>query len=352
MRVFPRNRDLSEELTHVDLRVRGSDLQQPESEVHIRLDAFLQRFLTWRSRTSIQELIREGFVALDPSSPSRPDGHGEYAVEKRPGRRLLHGTKVRIEIPEPLRVQRTIPAADGLTVLHEDEHLLAIDKPAFLPVHPSGRHLSDTLIQRIHVAYDQRKERREFRIKLCHRLDRETSGIVMCARDPVSHAAVMKQFEVRDVEKEYLAIVWGGPDEQSGTVDLPMGPDRSSEVRLKMATVPDGIEARTHWRVVERFSDCTLIAAKPFSGRQHQIRVHLAVLGLPLVGDKLYGSDEQLFLRASRGELDLHEERALGLPRHALHNHRLALTHPRTGEKVEVRSALPEDMRRFLDQRS
>lgn len=352
MRLFPKDRDLSATDTHVELRVRGSDLQLPEDEVHIRLDAFLQRFLTWRSRTSIQELIREGFVAIDPSSPDRPKGAGAFTVEKRPGRRLLHGSRVQIEIPEPLRVQRTIPAADDLVVLYEDEHLLAIDKPAMLPVHPSGRHLSDTLIQRIHARYDQKRERREFRIKLCHRLDRETSGIVMCARDPVSHAAVMKRFEVRDVDKEYLAICWGQPEQEAGTIDLPLGPDRSSEVRLKMAPVPEGLEARTHWRVAQRYTDCTLIAAKPFSGRQHQIRVHLAAIGLPLVGDKLYGEDEQLFLRAARGELDLHEERALGLPRHALHNHRIALTHPRTGERVEVRSPLPEDMSRFLEGRS
>ncbi len=352
MKLFPKNRDLSQTDTYVELRVRGSDLQLPEDEVHIRLDAFLQRFLTWRSRTSIQELIKEGFVSIDPADPGHRAGTGELFVERRPGRRLLHGSRVLIEIPEPLRVQRTIPAADDLVVLYEDEQLLAIDKPAYLPVHPSGRHLSDTLIQRVHERFGQRQERREFRIKLCHRLDRETSGIVLMAKDPVAHAAVMKQFELRDVDKEYLAIVWGVPEQESGTVDLAMGSDRSSQVRIKMAPVVGGIEARTHWRVVTRYRDCTLIAAKPFSGRQHQIRVHLAAIGLPLVGDKLYGADEELFLRAASGELGLQEERALGLPRHALHNHKLVVRNPVTGDVIDVRSSLPEDMHRFLELRS
>ena len=351
MKLFPKNRDLSRPETSVELRVRGSDLQLPEDEVHIRLDAFLQRFLTWRSRTSIQALIKDGFVSVDPSDPGHPHGTGELAVERRPGRRLLHGSRVVIEIPEPLRVQRTVTAASELVVLYEDAQMLAVDKPALLPVHPSGRHLADTLIQRVHARYGQQNERREFRIKLCHRLDRETSGVTLLARDPHSHAALMKQFEVRDVDKEYLAIVWGEPERDGGTIDLPLGPDPHSEVRLKMAPVVGGIEARTHWRVVERLEGCALVSAKPFTGRQHQIRVHLAAIGHPLVGDKLYGDDEQLFLRGARGELDLHEERALGLPRQALHNHRLAVMNPVTGERVEVRSPLPEDMAQFLEAR-
>jgi 23S rRNA pseudouridine1911/1915/1917 synthase len=351
MRLFGKDRDLSESLDHLELVVRGSDLNLPSEEVHVRLDAFLARFLHWRSRSSIQELIRDGFVAVDPSDPAHPAGRGRFEPEQRPGRKLLHGSRVRIEIPEPLRIQRVVSASSELTVLYEDGQILAVDKPPLLPVHPSGRHLADTLIQRVHARYGQQEERREFRIKLCHRLDRETSGVVLLARDPVSHAALMGQFEHRDVEKEYQAIVRGAPSADSGVVRFDLGPAVHSEVHIKMAAVPQGLPSVTHWRVLERYEDCALVSCRPETGRQHQIRVHLDAIGLPLVGDKLYGVDEQLFLRAAAGDLTRAELQALGLPRHALHNHRIVVQNPVTGERVEVRSPLPEDMQQYLARR-
>lgn len=351
MRLFPKDRDLSEPTESIELTVRGSDLRLKNEEVSVRLDTFLGHFIHWRSRTSIQGLIKDGFVHIDAPTPSAPEGTGEYQVERRPGRRLLHGTRLRIEIPEPLRVQRSVSASSDLVVLHEDDYLLVVDKPPNLPVHPSGRHLSDTLIQRVHAQYDQKKERREFRIKLCHRLDRETSGLVLLARDPETHANVMRQFEVRDVDKEYHAIVRGLPDKESGVIDLPLAPDPRSEVRLKMAPAVEGLESRTAWRVLERYEDCALVACKPLTGRQHQIRVHMEAIGLPLVGDKLYGVDESIFLRYAADEQTPEDEEFLGLRRHALHNHYLKVTHPRTGAPLEVRSAIPEDMRQYLNER-
>ncbi len=352
MRLFPKDRDLSESPDHVELVVRASDLNLPVEEVHVRLDAFLAKFLHWRSRTSIEELIREGLVSVDPSDPAHPDGTGELVVEKRPGRKLLHGSRVVIEIPEPLRIQRVVSAASELTILYEDAQLLAVDKPPMLPVHPSGRHLADTLIQRVHARFDQKKERREFRIKLCHRLDRETSGLILLARDPGSHSKVMMQFERRETEKEYFCIVRGVPSAEGGRVDYDLGPDATSEVRLKMAPVAEGLPSVTHWRVLERYEDCALVACKPETGRQHQIRVHMDAIGHPLVGDKLYGVDEQFFLKAAANELTRADQEFLGLPRHALHNHRLVITHPFSGERVEMRSPLPEDMRQYLEGRA
>jgi len=348
VRLFPKDRDLSEPAERVELTVRGSDLQLPFDEVHIRLDAFLQRFIHWRSRTSIQDLIRGGFVSVAAAEPGEREPRAAAVVERRPGRRLLHGSRVTIDIPEPLRVQRAVSAASDLCVLYEDAEVLVVDKPPMLPVHPSGRHLADTLIQRIHATYGQEDERREFRIKLCHRLDRETSGLVVCARDPRSHAAIMAQFENRDVDKEYHAIVRGVPADDGGVIDLPIGSARGSEVQLKMAAVADGLPSRTTWSVIERHADCALVSCKPFTGRQHQIRVHMDAIGHPLVGDKLYGVDEQVFLRASTGDLTPAELRALGMPRHALHNHRIAFTSPATGERIEVRSSLPQDMLHYL----
>jgi 23S rRNA pseudouridine1911/1915/1917 synthase len=351
VRLFPKDRDLSTPAERVELTVRGSDLQLPHDEVHIRLDAFLQRFIHWRSRTAIQDLIKEGRVLVAAAEPGEREARAQPVVELRPGRRLLNGSRVVIDIPEPLRAQRAMSAATDLSVLYENNDVLVVDKPPMLPVHPSGRHLSDTLIQRIHAAFDQGEERREYRFKLCHRLDRETSGIVVCAREPAIHAAIMEQFENRDIEKEYHAIVRGVPEADEGVIDFPIGSARGSEVMLKMAAIADGLPSRTTWRVIERHADCALVSCKPFTGRQHQIRVHMDAIGHPLVGDKLYGVDEQIFLRASAGELTADEVRWLGLPRHALHNHRIVFMHPVTGERVEVRSSLPEDMSRYLEAR-
>ena len=351
MRLFPKDRDLSESPDQVELVVRASDLNLPVEDVYVRLDAFLARFLHWRSRTSIQALIRDGFVTVDPSDPAHPEGRGEPFVEKRPGRKLLHGSRVTIEIPESNRIQRVVSAASELTVLYEDKQMLAVDKPPMLPVHPSGRHLADTLIQRVHAAYDQKKERREYRIKLCHRLDRETSGVVLLARDPQSHSKLMMQFEKRETEKEYMAIVRGVPTEDGGRIDFDLGSDTKSEVRLKMAPVAEGLPSVTRWSVLERYTDCALVSCRPETGRQHQIRVHMDAIGHSLVGDKLYGVDESMFLRAAANELTRAEELELGLPRQALHNHRLVVTNPMTGERVEMRSPLPEDMRQYLAQR-
>jgi 23S rRNA pseudouridine1911/1915/1917 synthase len=158
----------------------------------------------------------------------------------------------------------------------------------------------------------------------------------------------MRQFEEREVEKEYLAIVRGSPREDGGTITCDLGPAVHSQVRLKMAPVAHGLSSRTDWRVLERYDDCTLVACTLHTGRQHQIRVHMAAIGLPLVGDKLYGEDEELFLRAQNGELTPAERARLGLARHALHAHRLVVTSPTTGERIEITSPLPEDLTQYL----
>lgn len=348
MRLYPKDRDLSEPADRVELVVRGSDLNLPNEEVQVRLDAFLQRALTWRSRTSIQQLIHDGFVLVDAAAPDRPGEGRAPQVETRPGRRLLHGSRVVVMIPEPLRVQRSTASAVDLVVLHDDGEVLAVDKPPGVPVHPSGRHLSDTLVQRVHRHFGHEEVDRRARYKLCHRLDRETSGVVLLAHDPEVHAALMGAFERREVEKHYLAIVHGDPDDEEGRIDFPLGPAPGSEVRIKMAARADGAPSRTDWRVLERHGHCALLLCKPLTGRQHQIRVHLAAIGHPVVGDKLYGSDEQLFLRHAQGELGRDDLRALGLERQALHAHRLALELPRGLGSLRVESPLPEDLAHYL----
>lgn len=348
MALYPKDRDLSQPPDKVDLDVRASDFQARADDFAIRLDAFLLRHLTWRSRTSIQGLVQDGYVFVDAPTPDRPEP-SEPVVERRPSRKLKHGARVVVVIPEELRLP--LGAFDGseLVVLHEDEAVLAVDKPAGVPVHPSGRHVADTLIQRVHARYREGNEGLKLPVRLCHRLDLETSGVILIAKGDANHVELMRQFEDREVEKEYLAVVRGVVEEDEGHVDLPLGPSRTSQVRLKMAALADGQPSQTAWRVLERREHATLLSCRPRTGRQHQIRVHLEAIGHPLVGDKLYGVEEEVFLRTARDELTQEDHTRLELPRHALHNHRLVFTSPLTGTRREVTSELPADLRAYLD---
>lgn len=348
MGLFQTDRDLNVPPDRVELRVSASSLGQKVEDVNLRLDAFLGKHLKWRSRTSIQALVRDGFVLVDASTPSHPEGTGDPDVETRPGRRLRHGSRVVVMIPPELR----LPAPEGtsaeLEVLFEDEHALAVDKPPGLPVHPSGRHVNDTLIQRVHMRCKDTHLEQGKAPRLCHRLDRETSGIVLVAKEPRHHPTLAQQFEDRRVEKEYLAIVRGVPEADAGTIDAPIGPARASSIRLKMTVAADGLSCRTDWGVVRRHGDVSLLLCRLHTGRQHQIRVHLASIGLPIVGDKLYGLDESYFQKHADGTLTAEDYEALELPRHALHHHRLVFTSSVTGEPVEVVSPLPDDLRDYL----
>jgi 23S rRNA pseudouridine1911/1915/1917 synthase len=349
MGLFPKDRNLAQPPDRVELAVRASDFQLPADELALRLDAFLHHHLHWRSRSSVQRLVREGRVEVAERDGARGEPAGAAQVETRCARQVRHGMRVVVHIPPAERLP--VPTSDpsDLAVLYEDEDVVAIDKPPFLPVHPSGRHVADTLIQRVHARYFGESPRNGFALRLCHRLDRETSGVVLCGKGEDAHRALMRQFERRTVDKEYLAIVRGSVGDDEGVVDLPLGPSRASRVHLKIAVAVDGQPSRTTWRVLERRPGCTLVSCRPHTGRQHQIRVHMEALGHPLVGDKLYGGDESFFLRAAAGELTPSEVTALGMARHALHGHRLAFTSPSSGARVEVVSPLATDMRAFLD---
>ena len=352
MRLFKKDRDLNESVEEVVLTVDASALRMVASDVHMRLDVFLATRLSWRSRSSIQNLIREGSVSVDAASPEHPAGAGTPKLELRPGRKLAHGSVVIVSVPHDQPVRRIEPPSDtNIVVLYEDADALVIDKPALIPVHPSGRYLSDTLIQRVHAHFHCERLHRDARPRLCHRLDRETSGVLLIGVTPQSHAEFMRQFEAREVEKEYLAIVHGVLERDKGTVDLPIGPARTSSIDLKMAVQSDGQEAVTEWSVVERVRGRTLVSCRPLTGRQHQIRVHMDALGHPLVGDKLYGVDEAVFQRYAEDELSASDIELLELERHALHNHRLVFTSPTTGQRIEVVSPLHTDLEQYLDER-
>ena len=246
-----------------------------------------------------------------------------------------------------LRLPEVMSDPGSLVILYEDPDTLVVEKPAGQVVHPSGKSLTGTLIQDVHARYAESSEL-PVPIRLCHRIDRETSGIVLFAKGARAHRQIRKQFERHTIEKEYLAVVHGAPEADEGTIELPLGPSHGSRVHLKIAVQAGGWEARTSWRVLERHGEFALLSCTPLTGRQHQIRVHLAAIGHPLVGDKLYGDDEQLFLRSTKRELSAEDLATLLLPRQALHSHRLAWMAPSDGERREVRSELPAELRAFL----
>ena len=349
MGLFEKERDLNRSPDRIELSVDGSYFRQKTSEVLVRLDQFLLAHLHWRSRTSIQKLIREGHVEVDASTPDHPQGRGTPATETRPGRKLRHGSQVTVHIPEDLRLPEPEGEVSPVTELHAEPGVLAVDKPPKVPVHPSGRHVLDTMIQRVHHHCAQAIQEHGEAPRLCHRLDRETSGVLLIGLRPREHRKLRLQFERHEVRKYYLALVWGAMEGESGSVAWPIGPDRYSPVHLKMTVTPDGLTCRTDWRVLATYAGYTLVECELHTGRQHQIRVHLAAMGHPIVGDKLYGPDEQLFLRAADGELTAEDRSRLQMDRQALHHSRLIFRSPQTGEPVTVESPLASDIQEFID---
>ncbi|MBL8747635.1 MAG: RluA family pseudouridine synthase [Planctomycetes bacterium] len=323
------------------------DLSKPLEQVKIlvdakldgqRLDLALTAVLTWRSRASVHRLIDAGLVRLDGRSVAA-------------SRRVRSGETIVVDIPPNPTVNPDPGANVEFPVLYEDAWMVAVDKPPGLAVHPSGRRLDGTLIHALHRRY-RNPDRPEHDVvpRLLHRIDVETSGVVAVGLDEQFHHLVARQFEDRLVQKTYLAVVRGTPPAAEGTIDLSIVPDKASAVRLKLTTSADGagLPAVTDYRVMRRSGPHTLVEVRPKTGRTHQIRVHMAAIGCPLVGDKLYGGDERMFLHQLAGTLDGEHLADLGLDRHALHAHRLVFFHPMLGRELALEAPLPPDMAALL----
>lgn len=324
-------RDLSKPLERLRFLVDGSLDGQ-------RLDVVLASVLSWRSRTSVHRLIADGRVKL----------LGRKAVASR---RMRAGETVEVEVPP--RPQPGPEALDGLQfpIVYEDRWMIAVDKPPGLAVHPAGRRLDGTLIHALHRRY-RRADDPEHDVvpRLLHRIDVETSGIVAIGLDEEFQHKVARQFEDRLVQKTYLAVVHGRPAPDAGDIDLSIGPDRDSPVRLKLEARRDGtgLPASTGYRTLRHNDRFALIELRPRTGRTHQLRVHMAAIGCPLVGDKLYGGNEDIFLAKLRGDLDQALKTRLILDRHALHASRLAFFHPMLDRELQLEAPLPDDMAALL----
>jgi 23S rRNA pseudouridine1911/1915/1917 synthase len=287
------------------------------------------------------------------------------------GRSLVH--REPLLLPETLvwpglrfALRKRSPGDEGepppIPVVYEDDALLVVDKPAGLALHPTARYHVSTLTRALETRHRNAAGQKP---DPAHRLDRETSGLVACGREPIFTRALKAAFAARQVEKSYLALVEGSPPDGELYVDVPLAVG-TSRIKVKVRPDPQGMPAVTVFRVVQRFLDVegkplAFVRCVPKTGRQHQIRAHLLAAGFPLVGDKLYGPDEGIFLKlaesggapAPRGEFDAlitpAERRALRHVRQALHADELQLAHPATGERMRFSVPLPDDLAQLVD---
>jgi 23S rRNA pseudouridine1911/1915/1917 synthase len=295
----------------------------------LRLDRALAELMPEHSRSALARLIEEGRVSLD----------GRKA--EKSSMRVAAGQRVEIEIPPP--APSGIASQDlPLTILFEDDDLVIIDKPAGVVVHPAAGHSDRTLVNALlfHVR-NLSGIGGEVRPGIVHRLDKDTSGVMVIAKNDAAHRKLAAEWGTDRVRKEYLAIVYGTPKQQRATIDAPIGRDPRN--RKRMSVVKSGRSAVTEYAIEQPLRHASLLRLRLRSGRTHQIRVHLKHLGHPIIGDPLYSGPQW------RGIPDKRIQKAIAaFPRQALHAARLTIPHPRTGETMTFESPLPEDMRELL----
>jgi 23S rRNA pseudouridine1911/1915/1917 synthase len=293
----------------------------PDAAGH-RLDLWLLDQLPGHSRAFLPRLIRDGHVRIGGS-------------EVKASHAIRAGEVIEVTIPPP-EPSTMAPEAIPMEVLYEDSDLIVVNKPPGLVVHPSAGHAGHTLVNALlHHCHGQLSGIGGVeRPGIVHRLDLDTSGCLVAAKTDTAHRALSQQFKSHEVEKIYLALVWGLPRVVRGRIEGAIG--RNPHHRQKMAVLAEGgRESITEFEIMEHFGGCTLVRCRLLTGRTHQIRVHLASIGNPIVGDTVYG-------RVRRHPI------AAKATRQMLHAERLAITHPRSGKWLEFVAPLPQDMRELI----
>ena len=293
-------------------------LRPAETDAGVRVDAWLAGELEGFTRSAVQRLLEEGRVLVDGRALAK-----NYRLG---GREVLT-----VELPEPEPMD-TLPQNIPLDVVYEDGDVIVVNKPKGLVVHPAPGHPDGTLVNALlfHCGGSLSGVGGTLRPGIVHRIDRDTSGLIIAAKNDFAHQALAAQLQDHSLARTYECVAVGGFREDAGTVDAPIG--RHPAERKKMAVVPGGRPAVTHWEVLERFSGHTHLRCRLETGRTHQIRVHLAYLGRPILGDTVYGAKKAV----------------PGLQGQCLHAVGLRFTHPRTGEAVELSCPLPEEFRAVL----
>ncbi len=298
----------------------------PEEQVGQRLDRFLVAQLGGISRTAIQRMIADGQALVNGRT-------------SKAGYLLRGGDSIEIASQQKEQLSPEILSQPApLAIVYEDQDLLVVNKPAGMVVHPARGHSGDTLLDVLAARYPEFGQfADEERPGIVHRLDKDTSGLLIVAKNARTQAALVEQMRQHAVIKRYLALVEGIVPLDAGSIDAPIG--RDPRYRQQMAiTLTGSREARTHFRVLQRFNRHTLLLLQLETGRTHQIRVHLQAIGYPVVGDPVYGPTSK--------------QETLPLSRQFLHAYQLAFTHPHTGQLVELEAPLPEDLEQILQNSS
>lgn len=292
------------------------DFLVSEKEQGMRIDKFLTE-KSEKSRSALQQLMKDGYVLVNGAVTK-----ANYKCQ--PGD-IVELTERKLEEID------LNPEAIPLDIYYEDDDVLVVNKPEGMVVHPSAGHQSGTLVHALlYHCKDLSGINGKIRPGIVHRIDKDTSGLLMIAKNDAAHESLASQLKAKTSTREYVALVHGNIAHQNGTIEAPIG--RSKVDRQKMAVVEDGKAARTHFQVLERFGDYTLVSCQLDTGRTHQIRVHMKYIGHPLAGDPKYGPKNTL---AGNGQY--------------LHAAKLGFTHPKTGENLTFEAPLPDDFEQVLE---
>ncbi len=282
-----------------------------------RIDKFLSDLMDQVSRTQIQQWIKDGHARVDGRSV-------------KPNYKLAEGQTIVLSIPDPTPMELT-PEAIPLEIVYEDSDVIVVNKPRGLVVHPAPGHYSGTLVNALlYHCKDLSGINGVQRPGIVHRIDKDTSGLLMAAKNDQAHSHLAAQLKEHSVTRKYIAIVHGVLHHDHGTIDAPIGRD-ASDRKLYTVTEKNSKRAVTHFVVLERFDGYTLVELKLETGRTHQIRVHMKFIGHPLVGDPAYGRSKGMTMDGQ-----------------ALHAQVLGFTHPKSGERLEFEAPIPEDMMDLL----
>jgi 23S rRNA pseudouridine1911/1915/1917 synthase len=302
----------------------------------MRLDQYVHMHIGDFSRSEIQRAIEAGGVTVN-GRPSK----ASYKVRKN--------DRLHVEMPEPTH-DIPVPEDIPLDILYQDQWLAVINKPPDMVVHPAKGNWSGTLVNALqwHFREQLSTGNGQLRAGIVHRLDKDTSGVILVAKDDAAHRELAMQFETRKVFKEYVAIACGELDRDSDYIDGAMKMHPHDRLRMIVSTDPDAKPALSYYEVLERFRGFTLVKVQPRTGRTHQIRVHLLHAGCPVLADKIYGGRDSLKASDLDPAIPRTADEVL-IERQALHAFRLRFRHPRTEQWIEAEAPLPPDMRRVLD---
>ncbi|MEO1053166.1 MAG: RluA family pseudouridine synthase [Bacteroidota bacterium] len=305
----------------------------------LRIDKFLMDRLPNVTRNKLQQGIKDGFVLVNEQSI-------------KPNYKVRPNDIITISLPEPPRDTEVVPENIPLNIVFEDEHLLVVNKPAGMVVHPAYNNWTGTLVNALVYHFNQlpEMEGNEGRPGLVHRIDKDTSGLLVIAKTETALNGLAKQFFDHSIERTYYALVWGEPDSEEGTIDVNLG--RSLKDRRVTATFPEGDFGRhaiTHYKVLKRLRYVSLVQCNLETGRTHQIRAHMKYLGHTLFNDATYGGDSVLKGTQFSKYKSFVDNCFKVMPRQALHAKSLGFVHPRSKEFIQFDSELPDDFKGVIE---